>query len=130
VVAVVVELDDLGFEFLAHVVVLVSNAAHLYQGCREVATQTDVEDQAALDNFNSSTGDYTVFFLDGFNRTPGALVLRALLGEDQPTLFVFFLKDKGFDRITDGDNLMGVDVVLDRKFTGGNYALSFVTDVE
>src|SRR5690625_486620 len=117
-------------EILAQLETQDTNATHLNERRRKEAAQADVEDQTTLDNFDYGTGDNTVFFLDGFNRTPGALVLGALLGEDQPALFVFLLKNKGFDRIADGDNLVGVDVVLDRKFAGGNYALSFVTDVE
>src|SRR5690625_720128 len=130
VIAVLIKFNDLGFEFLAHVGIQVTNAAHLNERRRKEAAQADVEDQSTLDNFDYGTGDNTVFFLDGFNRTPGALVLRTLLGEDQPALFIFFLKNKGFDRIADGDNLMRVNVVLDRKFTRGNYTLSFVTDVK
>src|SRR5690625_5621306 len=113
-------------EILAQLETQDTNATHLNERRRKEAAQADVEDQTTLDNFDYGTGDNTVFFLDGFNRTPGALVLRALLGEDQPALFIFFLKDKGFDRIDDGDNLMRVNVVLDRKFMLEYFNISIV----
>ena len=54
VVAVLVQLDDLGFELLADVGLEVAHAAHLDQRRREEAAQADVEDQAALDDLDDA----------------------------------------------------------------------------
>src|SRR5947209_106899 len=88
VVAVLVELDDLGLERLADERLQVANAAHLNQRCREEATQTDVEDQAEIDDLDDGALDDAVLVLDLLDRAPGAFVLRALLGQDQPALLV------------------------------------------
>src|SRR5205807_259950 len=65
--------------------------------------------------------------LDG---APGALILRTLLGQDQPAFFVLFGENQSFDFIAHGNDLIGVDVVLDRQFAGRNNAFGLVTDVE
>ena len=49
VVAVLVELKDLGLDLLADVRGEVADATHLNEGGRQEATQTDVDDEAALD---------------------------------------------------------------------------------
>ena len=75
-------------------------------------------------------GDDAVLFLDLLDRAPGALVLRALLGQDQAALLVLLLEDQGLDLVADLDDLVGVDVVLDRQLAGGDDALGLVADVE
>src|SRR5262249_48242372 len=92
--------------------------------------QADIQDQAALDDLDDGAGDHAVFFLDLFDRAPGALVLRALLGQDQPALLVLLLQDQGLDVVTSLDDLIRVDVMLDGQFARRDYALGFVTDVE
>src|SRR5206468_1819368 len=82
VVAVLVQLDDLGLERLADERLQVTHAAHLHQRRREEAAQTDVEDEAALDDLDDGALDDAVLFLDLLDRAPRALVLRALLGQD------------------------------------------------
>src|SRR5579875_449415 len=113
VVAVLVQLDDLGFQFPAHVRLQVADAAHLHQRGRQEAAQPDVQDQAALDDLDHRAGDHAVGFLDLLDRAPGALVLRPLLRQDQAALLVLLLQDKGLDVIADVDHLVRVDVVLD-----------------
>ena len=130
VVAVLVQLDDLGLELLADVRLQVAHAAHLDQGGRQEATETDVEDQAALDDLDDGTGDDAVLLLDLLDRAPGALVLRALLGQDQAAFLVLLLEDQGLDVVADRDDLVGVDVVLDRQLAGGDDTLGLVADVE
>ena len=44
VVTVLVEFNDLSFELAANVRLQVADATHLNEGCRQEATQTDVED--------------------------------------------------------------------------------------
>ena len=130
VVAVLVQLDDLGLELLADVRLEVAHAAHLDQRRRQEAAQADVEDQAALDDLDDGAGDDAVLVLDLLDRAPGALVLRALLGQDQPAFLVLLLEDQGLDLVADLDDLVGVDVVLDRELAGGDDALGLVADVE
>ena len=106
VVAVLVELDDLGLELAAHVGLQVADAAHLDQRGGEEPAQADVEDEATLDDLDDGAGDDLVGFLLGLDRAPGALVLRALLGQDQPAFLVLLLEDEGFDLVADADDLV------------------------
>jgi hypothetical protein len=75
-------------------------------------------------------GDHAVGLLDLLDRAPGALVLRALLGQDQPALLVLLLLDQGLYLVADADHLEGVDVVLDGQLFGGDDPLGLVADVE
>ncbi len=115
VVAVLVQLDDLRLELLADVRLEVAHAAHLDQRGGQEAAQPDVEDQAALDHLDDRAGDDAVLLLDLLDRAPGAFVLCALLGQDQPALLVLLLEDQGLDLVADLDDLVGVDVVLDAR---------------
>ena len=130
VVAVLVQLDDLRLERAAHVGLQVAHATHLDQRRREEATQTDVEDQAALDDLDDGAFDDLVVVLLLLDRAPGALVLRALLGQDQPAFLVLLLENQGLDLVADGNDLGGVDIVLDRQLARGDDALGLVADVE
>ena len=130
VVAVLVQLDDLGLEGAAHVGLEVAHPAQLHQGGREEAPEADVEDQAALDDLDDRALDDTVGLLDLLDRAPGPLVLGPLLGQDQPAFLVLLGEDQSFDLIADGDDLIGVDVVLDGELTGRDDAFGLVTDVE
>ena len=130
VVAVLVQLDDLGLDLLADVRLEVAHAAHLDQRGGQEAAQADVEDQAALDDLDHLAGDDAVLLLDLLDRAPGALVLGALLGQDQTTLLVLLLEDEGLDDVADRHDLGRVDVVLDGQLAGGDDALGLVADVE
>ena len=130
VVAVLVELDDLGLDLLADVRLQIADATHLDQRCGQEAAQADVEDQAALDDLDDGALDGLVLFLELFDGAPGALVLRTLLGQDQAAFLVLLGEDQGFDLIADGHNLIGVDVVLDGELAGRDDAFGLVTDVE
>ena len=130
VVAVLVELDDLGLDLLADVRLQIADATHLDQGRGQEAAQADVEDQAALDDLDDGALDGLVLFLELFDGAPGALVLSALLGQDQAAFLVLLGEDQGFDLIADGHNLVGVDVVLDGELAGRDDAFGLVTDVE
>ena len=130
VVAVLVELDDLGLDLLADVRLEVADAAHLDERGREEATQADVEDEATLDDLDDGAGDDAVLLLDLLDRAPGALVLRTLLGQDQAAFLVLLLEDEGLDLVADVDDLVGVDVVLDGQLARGDDALGLVADVE
>src|SRR5690606_22877748 len=125
-----VKLDDLGFELATHVGLQVTHATHLDEGGGKEAAQADVEDEAALDDLDDGAGDDAVLLLDLLDRAPGALVLGALLGQDQAALLVLLLEDQGLDLVADRDNLGGVDVVLDGQLARGDDALGLVADVE
>ena len=130
VVAVLVEFDDLRLERLADVRLQVADAAHLDERGGQEAAQTDVDDQAALDDLDDGAFDNAVLFLDLLDRAPGAFVLCALLGEDQTAFLVLLLENQGLDLVTDVDDLIRVDVVLDRKFAGRDDPFGLVTNVE
>ena len=130
VVAVLVQLDDLGLDLAADVGLQVAHPAHLHQRRRQEAAQADVEDQAALDDLDDRALDGLVGLLEGLDRAPGALVLGALLGEDQPAFLVLLLEDEGLDVLADRHDLGGVDVMLDRQLARGDDALGLVADVE
>ena len=102
VVAVLVQLDDLGLELLADVRLQVADPTHLDQRGGQEAAQADVDDQAALDDLDDRAGDDAVLFLDLLDRAPGALVLGALLGQDQAAFLVLLLEDQGLDLVADG----------------------------
>ena len=108
----------------------VADAAHLDQRGRQEAAQADVEDETTLDDLDDGAGDDAVLFLDLLDRAPGALVLGALLGQDQAAFLVLLLEDQGLDVVADRDDLVRVDVVLDRQLAGGDDALGLVADVE
>jgi hypothetical protein len=97
VVAVLVQLDDLRLELLADVRLEVADAAHLDERGGQEAAQADVEDETALDDLDHRAGDDAVLLLDLLDRAPGALVLRALLGQDETPLLVLLLEDEGLD---------------------------------
>ena len=130
VVAVLVQLDDLGLDLLAHVGLEVADATHLDERGGQEAAEADVEDESTLDDLDDGAGDDAVLFLDLLDRAPGALVLRALLGQDQPAFLVLLLEDEGLDLVADLDDLGRVDVVLDGQLTRGDDALGLVADVE
>ena len=130
VVAVLVQLDDLRLDLLADVRLQVADAAHLDQRRRQEAAQADVQDEATLDDLDDGAGDRLVLLLEVLDGAPGALVLGALLGQDQAAFLVLLGEDQGVDLVTDLDHLVGVDIVLDGQLAGGDDALRLVADVE
>src|SRR5690606_33512621 len=93
-------------------------------------SQADVEDEAALDDLDGGAGDDPVLVLDLLDRAPGALVLGALLGQDQATLLVLLLEDQGLDVFADFHDVSWVDIVLDRELSRGDDPLGLVADIE
>src|SRR5699024_8014004 len=110
VVAILVQLDDLGFEFPADIRLQVTHPAHLDQRGRQETTQPDVQDESTLDHLDDVAADWCVALLELLDRAPRTLVLRTLLGQDQTPLLVLLLQDKCLDLVTDGDNLRRVDI--------------------
>ena len=113
VVAVLVELDDLGLHGLADVGLQVAYTAKLDERSREESTEADVDDEAALDDFDDRTLDDAVVLFDLLDRAPGPLVLGTLLGENEATLFVFLGENECFDLFAQGNDLGRINVVAD-----------------
>src|SRR5262245_63804864 len=108
VVAVLVELDDLGLELTTYIRVQVADSPEIDEARRQEAAQPDVEDEAAFDDLDDRALDDLVLFLLALDVAPGALVLGALFGEDQAAVFVFLLQDECFDALTELDDLVRV----------------------
>src|SRR5690606_22162448 len=123
VVAVLVELEDLRLDLLTQVRGQVADATQFDERCRQEATEADVDDESALDDLDDRTGDDAVVFLDLLDVAPGALVLGTLLGQDQSAFLILLLENKSLDLVADLDDLIGVNVVLDGKFAGGDDTL-------
>ena len=130
VVAVLVQLDDLGLEGPPDVGLEVTHPAQLDQRGGQEAPQPDVEDQAALDDLDDRAFDDSVGLLDLLDRAPGPLVLGPLLGQDEPALLVLLLEDKGLDHVAGGHDLVGVHVVADGELAVGDDPFRLVADVE
>ena len=130
VVAVLVELDDLASSSSTDERVQVADAAEVDERRGQEPAQADVEDEPALDDLDHRTGDDLVVPLDLLDRAPRALVLRALLGKDQPAFLVLLLQDERFDLVADRHDLVRVDVVADRELLARDDALRLVADVE
>src|SRR5581483_2622624 len=130
VVAVAVELDDLGLELLSDERVEVAHPAEIHERGRQEPAQADVEDQPALDDLDHGALDRAARLHDLLDPPPRPLVLRALLGQDEAPLLVLLLQDEGLDVVADLHDLARVDVVADRELLGGDHALRLVADVE
>ena len=130
VVAVLVQLDDLGVEVAADVGLEVADPAQLDQRRRQEAAQADVEDEAALDDLDDRAGNDTVALLDRLDGPPGPLVLGPLLREDQAAFLVLLLQHQGLDALAERDDLVRVDVVADGQLAGRDDAFGLEPDVE
>ena len=80
----------------------------------------------------SMTGPLTiaVLLLDLLDRAPRALVLRALLRQDEPAVLVLLLEDERLELLVERDDLVRVDVVADRELARRDDALGLEADVE
>ena len=130
VVAVLVELDDLGLQLGAHVRLQVAHPAQLHQRGRHETPQADVDNQTTLDYLDHHALDRGVGLSLLLDPPPGPLVLGPLLGQDQPALLVLAGDDQGLDRLAQGDHVAGIDIVADAQLAGRYHALGLVADVE
>ena len=101
VVAVLVELDDLALELAADERVEVAHAAQVDERRGQEAAEADVEDQPALDHLDDRARDDAVLLLDLLDRAPRALVLRALLRQDEPAVLVLLLEDERLELLVE-----------------------------
>ena len=69
-------------------------------------------------------------FLDLLDLAPRALVLRTLLRQEEAAFLVFLLEDERLDLVAHGDNVVGVDVVLDGQLAREDDTLGLVADVK
>ena len=108
----------------------VADTAQLDERCGQEAAQTDVDDEAALDDLDDRTRHDGVGFLLRLDVAPGTLVLRTLLGEDQAAFLVFLRQHERFDVLAERHDLGGVDVVADAQLTSRDDTFALVPDVE
>src|SRR5215216_3433223 len=130
VVAVAVQLDDLGLELGPDERMQIPNPPKVDERCGQEPAEPDVQDEAALDDLDHRALDRAAGLHDLLDLAPGALVLRALLREDETALLVLLLEDKCLDLVADLHDLAGVDVMADRQFFGGDDAFGLVADVQ
>jgi hypothetical protein len=130
VVAVLVELDDLRLDGLAHVRGEVADTAQLDERRGQEAAQADVDDETALDDLDDRTLDGAFGFLDLLDGAPCTLVLRTLLRQDQAAFLVLLGEDERLDGVAQRDDLVRVDVVADAQLASRDDTLALVADVE
>ena len=118
IVAVLVQLDDLGLQRLADIGLEVANPSQFHQRGGQEAPQADVENQAAFDHFDHRARNRALLLLDILDIAPGPLILCPLLGQNEMAVFVLFLKDKRLDLLAQGDDLAGIGHVADRQLPG------------
>jgi len=56
--------------------------------------------------------------------------LSALLGEDEPAFFIFFLKNKCFYAIADFDEFAWVKIMSNGEFAGWNDTFGLISDIK
>ena len=129
VVAVAIHLDNTSFDFGAEVCSKILNTTKINERSRQEATETDVEDQAALDDFDNLAGNNFASLELFLNLNPSTLVLSTLLGEDETTVLVLLLENQGLELIAQRYDLRGISILADRKLAGRNNALALESDV-
>src|SRR4029450_12102082 len=130
VVAVAVELDDLGLELGSHERMQVSNPPEVDERGGQEPAEPDVQDETTLDDLDHRAFDRAARLHDLLDPAPGALVLRARLRKDQAAFLVLLLEHEGLELVANLHALPWVDVVADRQFLGGDDACGLVTDVQ
>ena len=94
------------------------NTTKINERSRQEATETDVEDQAALDDFDNLAGNNFASLELFLNLNPSTLVLSTLLGEDETTVLVLLLENQGLELIAQRYDLRGISILADRKLRG------------
>ena len=130
VVAVAVHLDDAGFDLGAQVHVEILDATKVDQRCRQEAAQADIEDEAALDDFDNLARDHFAGLELLFDANPSTLVLGTLLGEDQAAVLVFLLENEGFDLLAQLHDVGRIGILADGQLARRDDALALEADVD
>ncbi len=129
VVAVAIHLDDASFDLRAEVHVEILHAAKVDQRRGEEATKTDVEDEAALDDFDNLARNNFAGLELLFDADPGTLVLGALLGKDQTAVLVLLLENESFDLIAESDDIGRIGILADGQLAGRDNAFALESDI-
>ena len=82
-----------------------------------------------LDHLDDGALDGALVLVRLLDALPRLLEGRALGGEDQTTVLVFFLEDEGLDVLAELDDLVRVDALADGELVGGDQTLGLVPDV-
>ena len=130
IVAILVELDDLGLDLLTHVRLKISYTPEFDERSGKEATEANIDDQPTLDNLDDVALDDPLGLFDLFDPSPGTFVLCTFLGEKEAAFLVFLLDDEGLDAFTHVDDFEGVGIVANREFPDRNDTLGLVSDVE
>ena len=86
VIAVTIHFDDARFDLSTQISSKIFHAAEIDEGCRQEATQTDVEDKTTLNDFDNFASDHFASLEFILDLNPSTLVLCALFGEDEACL--------------------------------------------
>ena len=93
VVAIAIELDDLGVDCHADVWLKIANATKFNKRCRKESAKSDVDDESTLNDFDDGSVNNAFFFLFLLDLAPSLFVLSALLRKNEATLFVLKRKN-------------------------------------
>ena len=105
------------------------DAAEVDERSRQEATQADVDDEAALDDFDDLASDRLASLELLFDSDPAALVLGALLRQDQTAVLIFLLQDERLDLVADLDELGRIGILANGELARGNDAFGLEPDV-
>ena len=130
VVAVLVELNDLGLHDGADVRLQVTHTAQFNQRGREEPAKPDVDDKSALHDLNDRAFNDSLCFFLGFDVAPSSLVLSTLLRQNQTTFFVFLGEHEGFDGLSHRHHFCRIHIVANAELTRWDDAFALVSDVE
>ncbi len=106
---------------MVHIEIL--DATEVDERSREEATQTDVENQAALDNLDDLAVDNLAGVELLLDAVPSTLVLGALLGQDQTTVLVLLLEYQSLDGSPRLNDVCRVSVLADGQLADRDNAL-------
>src|ERR1043166_1523917 len=130
VVARAVELDHLAAELLPEELVEILHAPDVDQRRGQEAADAEVEDQAALDDFDHAAVDWLAGLGRLLDRFPRHLETGSLLRQDEPALSVLLGEDEGIDLVAEAYLVSRVHGAPDRQLRNRDHALRLVADVD
>ena len=130
VIAILVELDDLGVDLTAYVRLQIAHTALLHQRGGHEAAQAYVHDQTSFDHLDHLPRNRSASLVELLDVAPSALILGSLLGEDEATLLVLTGYDQGFQDLAHRHLFGRIYLVADAQFPGRYHTLGLVADVE